>query len=222
MEVPSTPRPMGTRNADFTRPLDPCTPLIGDRLLKRSQTEHITAPGLLPYGGKTRKTTTAAVALQEGIEASISEATRTAEILKDFATRTDTFASGYKSQKAQQIAEAVSNAVARALVAFYQQSFAPARSPSPPKTPHALSYASVANSSNENETGAPKGQAAPKKGHTKPTHTSREDHRVLVTLPSASLLGAREETYLLRRRLVDKVNGLTMAKIPAISPTMTG
>jgi hypothetical protein len=213
---------MGTRNADFTRPLDPCTPHIGDRLLKRSQTEHITAPGTLPYGGKTRKTTTAAVALQEGIEASISEATRTAEILKDFATRTDTFASGYKSQKDQQIAEAVSNAVARALVAFYQQSFAPARSPSPPKTPHALCYASVAKSSNENETGAPKGQAAPKKIPTKPTHTSREDHRVLVTLPSASLLGAREETYLLRRRLVDKVNGLTMAMIPAISPTMTG
>src|ERR1700742_2433200 len=225
MEIPSTPltpHPTGTQNADFTRPLDPSTPHIGDRLSKRSQTEHIVAPGLLPYGGKTRKTTTAAVALQEGIEASISEATRTAEILKEFATRTDTFASGYKSQKDQQIAEAVSKAVARALVAFYQESFAPARSPSPPKTPHALSYASVAKSSNNSETGAPKGQEAPKKGPTKPAQTSREDHRVLVTLPSASLLGAREETYLLRRRLVDKVNGLTMAKIPAISPTMTG
>jgi hypothetical protein len=222
MEVPSTPRLIGTRNADFTRPLDPSSPHIGDRLSKRSQTEHITAPGPLPYGGKTRKTTTAAVALQEGIEASISEATRTAEILKDFATRTDTFASGYKSQKDQRIAEAVSNAVARALVAFYQESFAPTRSPSPPQTPHALSYASVAKSSKNNETGAPKGQAAPKKGPTKPTQTSREDYRVLVTLPSASLLGAREEAYLLRRRLVEKVNSLTMAKIPAISPTMTG
>ena len=225
MEIPSTPltpHPTGTQNADFTRPLDPSTPHIGDRLSKRSQTEHIVAPGLLPYGGKTRKTTTAAVALQKGIEASISEATRTAEILRDFAMRTDTFASGYKSQKDQQIAEAVSNAVARALVAFYQESFAPARPPSPPKTPRTLSYASVAKSSNNNETGAPKGQAAPKKGPPKPAQTSREDHRVLVTLPSASLLGAREETYLLRRRLVDKVNGLTMAKIPAISPTMTG
>jgi hypothetical protein len=222
MEVPNTPRPIGTQNADFTRPLDPSTPHIGDRLSKRSQTEHITAPGPLPYGGKTRKTTTAAVALQEGIEASISEATRTAEILKDFATRTDTFASGYKSQKDQQIAEAVSNAVARALVAFYQESFTPARSPSPPKTPHALSYASITKLSNNNEIGAPKGQTAPKKGPTKPTQTSREDYRVLVTLPSASLLGAREEAYLLRSRLVEKVNSLTMAKIPAISPTKTG
>jgi hypothetical protein len=176
MEVPNTPRPIGTQNADFTRPLDPSTPHIGDRLSKRSQTEHITAPGPLPYGGKTRKTTTAAVALQEGIEASISEATRTAEILKDFATRTDTFASGYKSQKDQQIAEAVSNAVARALVAFYQESFTPARSPSPPKTPHALSYASITKLSNNNEIGAPKGQTAPKKGPTKPTQTSREDY----------------------------------------------
>jgi hypothetical protein len=222
MEVPYTPRPMGAQNADFTRPLDPSTPYIGNRLSKRSQTEHITAPGPLPYGGKTRKTTTAAVALQEGIEASISEATRTAEILKDFATRTDAFASGYKSQKDQQIAEAISNAVARALVTFYQESFAPARSPSPPKTPRALSYANVTKPSNNNETLAPKGQAAPKKGPTKPTQTSREDHRVLVTLPSASLLGAREEAYLLRRRLVEKVNSLTMAQIPAISPTMTG
>src|SRR3984885_10982765 len=153
MEAPHTPRPMGTQNADFTRPLDPSTPHLGDRLLKRCQTEHITAPGPLPYGGKTRKTTTAAVALQEGIEASISEATRTAEILKDFATRTDTFESGYKSQKDQQIAEAVSNAVARALVAFYQESFAPARSPSLPKPPRTLSYASVAKSSNNNESG---------------------------------------------------------------------
>ena len=99
MEAPHTPRPMGTQNADFTRPLDPSIPYFGDRLSKRRQTEHITAPEPLPYGGKTRKTTTAAVALQEGIEASISEATRTAEILKDFATRTDAFASGYKSQK---------------------------------------------------------------------------------------------------------------------------
>jgi hypothetical protein len=222
MEVPSTPTLVGTQNADFTRPLDHSTPHIGNRLSKRSQIEHIAAPGPLPYSGKTRKTTTAAVALQEGIEASISEATRTAEILKDFAMHTDTFASGYKSQKDQQIAEAISNAVARALVAFYQESFAPARSPSLPKPPRTLSYASVAKSSNNNESGAPKGQAAPKKGPTKPAQTSREDYRVLVTLPSGSLLGGREETYLLRRRLVDKVNGLTMAKIPAISPTMTG
>jgi hypothetical protein len=93
MEVPSTPRPMGTRNADFTRPLDPSTPHIGDRLPKRSHTGHITAPGPLPYGGKARKTTATSVALQEGIEASIAEATRTAEILKDFAVRTYTLAS---------------------------------------------------------------------------------------------------------------------------------
>jgi hypothetical protein len=97
MEAPSTPCLTGTQNADFTRPLDPSTPYIGDRLLKRSQLEHLTVPGPLSYGGKTRKTTTAAAALQEGIEASISEATRTAAILKEFATRTDTFASGYKS-----------------------------------------------------------------------------------------------------------------------------
>jgi hypothetical protein len=116
MEAPSTLSQTGTQNADFTRPLDLSTPHIGDRLPKRSQLEHLTVPGTLPYGGKTRKTTTVAAALQEGIEASISEATRTAVILKEFTTRTDTFASGYRSQKDQQTAEAISNTVARALV----------------------------------------------------------------------------------------------------------
>ena len=223
MEVPDTPpRPMGTQNADFTRPLNPSTPSIGDRHPKRSQTGHITAPELLPYGGKTRKTTTALAALQEGIEASISEAQRTAEILKDFASRTDTFASGYKSQKDQQVAEAISKAVARALVTFYQESFAPARSSRLPQASHAPTYASMAKSPSSNGAGASRGHTIPKKGPTKPAQTSREDHRVFVTLPPATLRRAREEAFLLRRRLVEKVNGLTMAMIPTISPIMTG
>ena len=101
MEAPSTPCLTGTQTADFTRPLDPLTPNIGERLPKRSQREHITAPEPLPYGGKARRSTIAITALQEGIEASISDATRTATILKDFAARTDLFASGYKGQKDQ-------------------------------------------------------------------------------------------------------------------------
>jgi hypothetical protein len=223
IEAPSTPCQTSTQNADFTRPLDPSTPYIGDRLPKRSQLEHLTVPRPLPYGGKTRKTTTVAAALQEGIEASISEATRTAAILKEFTTRTDTFASGYKSQKDQQIAKAISNTVARALVAFYQESFGLARSPGTLQTPHATGYASVTKSSIAKDTGAPKAalKAALKKGPPKPA-ASREDHRVLVTLPSTSLLGAREETYLLQKRLVEQVNGLTMARILVISPTRTG
>jgi hypothetical protein len=115
----------------------------------------------------------------------------------------------------------VSNAVARALVAFYKESFTPARSLSSQKTA-TLSYASVARQSGNDNIRAPKGPVALKTGPIKPIQVSREDHRVLVTLPSASLLGAREESYLLRRRLVEKVNGLTMAKILAITPTMTG
>jgi hypothetical protein len=97
METSTTPRPIGAQNADFTRPLDPYTPSIGDRLPKKSYTGHITVPGSLLYGGKARKTTVTLVALQEGIKASIAKATRTAEILKDFAVRTNTFASGYKN-----------------------------------------------------------------------------------------------------------------------------
>jgi hypothetical protein len=61
---------MGAQNADFTRPLDPHTPSIGDRLPKRSHTGDITVPGPLLYGGKARKTTITLVALQEGIKAS--------------------------------------------------------------------------------------------------------------------------------------------------------
>jgi len=36
------------------------------------------------------------------------------------------------------------------------------------------------------------------------------------------LLGAREEAYLLRRRLVEKLNGLTLAILPKISLTKSG
>jgi hypothetical protein len=105
---------------------------------------------------------------------------------------------------------------------FYQESFGLARSPGTLQTPYATSYASVTKSSIAKDTGAPKAalKAAPK-GPPKPA-ASREDHRVLVTLPSTSLLGAMEETYLLRKRLVEQVNGLTMARMPVISPTRTG
>src|SRR5437868_6183579 len=63
--------------------------------------------------------------------------------------------------------------------------FRPSMLSKPPEDSSRLSYASVTQSSNNNNTGAPKGQAAPKKSPSKPPQTSREDHRVLVTLPSA-------------------------------------
>jgi hypothetical protein len=222
MEAPSTPSCLtGNQTADFTRPLDLVTPNIGERLPKRSQREHITAPEPLPYGGKARKSTTATAALQEGIEASISDATRTAAILKDFATLTDVFASGYMGQKEQQIAEAVANTVARALVAFYQESFASGQKATQaiPKAKHAPTYATITKGPANTKAGP--SRAALEKGPQKTPRVSREDHRVLIALPSA-LLRAREEAYPLRRRLVEKISGLTMAKLPAITPTRTG
>ena len=70
--------------------------------------------------------------------------------------------------------------------------------------------------------GAPKAVATSKRGLTKPALTPREAHRVFVTLPSPALLGQREETFILRKRLADRIAGLTIAMIPTISPTMTG
>ena len=66
-------------------------------------------------------------------------------ILKDFTARTDVFASSYKGQKDQQIAEAVANTVAHALVAYYQESFAsgPKATQAILKALHAPSYTSV-------------------------------------------------------------------------------
>lgn len=223
MEDLSYPRLPGAQNADFTRPLDPSTPSIGDRRLKRAQVGHNHAPEPVPYGGTTRRTTTAAAALREGIEASIAEATRTAEILQDFAKRTDAFASGYKTQKDQQIAEAISKAVARSLVAFYQASFAPTRTTTPPPAYHApknASYASMAKASNkkpQNSEGQPTKNPLPK-----PAQRSRADHRILVTMHSTVLLKGREEAFILRRRLVERIEGLSLAQIPVISPTKSG
>jgi hypothetical protein len=51
---------------------------------------------------------------------------------------------------------------------------------------------------------------------------SREDIRVLVTVPTEVLLAGRGEPFLLRKKLVGLINGLTMASIPVISPTKSG
>jgi hypothetical protein len=84
--------------------------------------------------------------------------------------RTNTFASGYKNQRDQQVAEAISKTVARALVTFYQDLFGPARSLGSPTVTHAskdVTYASIAKSSSNEEAGVPK-RAILKKGLTKP------------------------------------------------------
>jgi hypothetical protein len=115
----------------------------------------------------------------------------------------------------------VANTVARALVTFYQESFAagPKATQSIPKALHAPSYTGVTIGPANTKTRS--SRAAPEKGPQKTPQVSREDHRVLIALPPAALR-AREETYPLRRRLVERIGGLTMAKIPAITPTRTG
>jgi hypothetical protein len=85
--------------------------------------------------------------------------------------RTNTFASGYKNQRDQQVAKAISKTVARALVTFYQDSFGPACSLDSLTVTHAskgVTYASVAKFPSNKEAGVYTKRVILKKGLTNP------------------------------------------------------
>jgi hypothetical protein len=224
MEVPITPSRQGSQNADYTRPLDPPSPGIGGRPPKRTQVEHTTAPEPLSHSGGARKTTATATALREGIEACFRETQRTTEILGEFARRTDSFASQYTSQKDQQIAEAISKAVARSLIDYFKGSYGstrPHNSLGPSSASSNASYAMAVKTPSNDKANGPIGRPIPKTTPTKQhQQKSREDHRVLVTLPAP--ITKRAEAYAIRERLSKEIDGITMSNIPTVSPTKSG
>jgi hypothetical protein len=85
--------------------------------------------------------------------------------------RTNTFASGYKDQRDQQVAKAILRTVARALVAFYQDTFGPARPLGSLTVTHAskdVTYASIAKFPSNEEARVYTKRVILKKGLTKP------------------------------------------------------
>jgi hypothetical protein len=220
MEIPQVP----SQDAAFTRPLEPLTPSIEERRPRKTQRQHLLPPEVVPYGGTTRKTTMVANTLRQGIEATITEAKRTEEILKDFAHRFDTFTAEYTTQQDQHIAEDISEVMGQALVIYYQNKYGTQRVPHSTHAPDAsksMSYAEKARKGSTMKTQVQPSSARPKKPSTKQSSVSRADLRILVTVPSTEL-HQREESYVLRKRLANTIPDLSLAKVPEVTPTRTG
>ena len=84
---------------------------------------------------------------------------------------TNTFTSGYKNQRDQQVAKAILKTVAHALVTFYQDLFGPARSLGSLTATHTskdVTYASIAKFPSNKEAGVYTKRVILKKGLTKP------------------------------------------------------
>lgn len=192
MEAPQPPQ-----DASHTRPLDPTSPIAGERRPKRTQRQHMLPPEVVPYGGTARKTTTVANALHQGIEATITKAKRTEEILREFASISDNFAARYTAQLDQNVADDIAQTIGQALVVYYQNKFGTQRA-----TPHIhasnafknVSYADqvrkrVATAPITTSTGVPLKEAPTKQ-------LPRDDNRILVTIPTEGQLH-RENSYIL-------------------------
>lgn len=220
MEIPQPP----SQDAAFTRPLEPVTPSIEERRPRKTQRQHLLPPEVVPYGGRTRKTTMVASTLRQGIEATITEAKRTEEILKDFAHRFDAFSAEYTTQQDQNIAEDISEVMGQALVTYYQNKYGTRRVPHSTHASDASKTISYAEKARQGSTIKPRVQpssARAKKPTTKQSPVSRADLRILVTVPSTEL-HQREECYVLRKRLANAIPDLSLTKVLEVAPTRTG
>lgn len=220
MEVSSPPQ-------GHTRPLEPATPSnpggIRARKIQR-QTQNF-APEPIPYGG-TRTTSSAATVLQQGIEAAIETTRLTQRLLKEFAQATDSFSAQYTTQQEQLLAKEIGEEVGRSLVQYFKRrAILLARDDDPKTASNALetpSYADITRISSPKQS-----QKQPSTAQTKLTPTkqpqqqkSREDLRVLITVPSQVLL-ERENPYILRRA-VAILPGIDGHKVTQVIPTRNG
>lgn len=210
------------QHAGHTRPLEPFSPSIGEYRPRKAQRKTDVSPDVVPYGGAQHTTNTVALSLQRGIEATVTESRRTEQILKDFATQSDNFSAKYTTQQDQLLAEEISKTVAEALVGFYQIRYGAQRANTNPHSFNAPKHATYADKVNQNGSNkTQQGGRASKTTPTKPSPKSREDRRVLVTLPAQALL-QREDAFILKRQLLAKIPGLLPSSIKAITPTLTG
>jgi hypothetical protein len=215
--------PQPSRPADHTRPLEPFSPTLGHRPRKTNRKSTI-SPAAIPYGGAQRTISTVTNALQQGIESTVTEATLTEKLLKDFAASFDGFAASYDTQQQQVIAKEILEAVAGTLVQFYQNKYGAGRAAPPTATVHASQRVSYAEKLQQKAPRNPHLQGTKNQQKVAPAKLppkSREDFRVLVTIDSQQTL-QREDSYILKRRLLNEFPTVSSNLIKTITPTMTG
>ncbi|KAH7363760.1 hypothetical protein BKA65DRAFT_532481 [Rhexocercosporidium sp. MPI-PUGE-AT-0058] len=183
------------QHAGHTRPLEPSSPTVGDRP-RKTQRKVNHPPTVVPYSEAQRTTKTVTSTLQQGIEATVTEVRRAERILQDYATQFDDFSAKYTTQQDQLLAEEISKAVGGALINFYQNKFSADRANGTPHVLHASRYASYADKLKQNTPNKaqfPGPKSSTRSAPTKPPPRSREDRRVLVTLPPEALLASKVE-----------------------------
>lgn len=218
MEEPNTPnRPTGARDPAYTGQNIPETP-ISRFSSKRTRTEQHTAPATTAKGDEKRVTHQTSHALLKGIEAANRRTNLEVRVMQEYANVIDDWISQYKTAEEQEIADRFSKAVSDALITCFEK-----RTTSTTEATIAtpVTYAKVAkatmNAGGKNPVLLPKQKLV-----TKPAAPqSRADIRILVTIPRTNLL-EREEAFVLRKRIVGLVPGLTLARLPLITPTATG
>src|SRR6195952_4226965 len=248
---PATPnRPLGgletSIHANFTRDQEPSSPTnLNQRPRKQQQRVNYTIPPPLRLGDRAPASHAASNAINGRLDA-IEKTTHIRHaVVRDFGKLVDDFVSSYQQKDQRDFAHDIGNKFVHFLSAsvFAETSnFVPLRLTSQkassgddslPPAPAPTTYAGMAktlkNSGADFDTaknrkkstmngGASIGSTSNQTASAAPNPT-REDRRILATLQRGA---ARIEPFVARQALVAKINGLTLGKIPSITPTRTG
>jgi len=202
-------------------------------------------PPRLDLGGRTNTVNTASLAIGDRLDAIDRERNIQRTVMDDFALTLDKLVGSYKHQEHRAYAQDIVQQVIKYVTTSVFAANAPSGTP-PSSLPKSVSfgrptYAGVAgslknsgadfhstktpltSSSGRGSTSSANGGASlasSSKGSASATK-SREDRRLLVPVEPTALLN-RPEAFALRQELCRQIPELTLAKIPAVTPTRTG
>lgn len=165
-----------------------------------------------------RKTSTITSYLRGDAATILAKLQRQKQIADQYARTLDDLAARFDNQEDQQIALEISMTIAVSLEALFTKESRRDISPKTATTRASptLTYAeTLKNKTTTTRTPQAKGR------FPKPLLTSRVDRRVLVTLPSTSLM-QREDSYVLRRKLINTLPKSVGAKVDDVVPIRTG
>src|SRR6195952_2372418 len=248
---PSTPtRPLGglesSIHADYTRAHQPSSPTNFDpRPRKQQQKVTYQIPPPLRLGDRTNTSTTASNAINGRLDAIERTTQIRHSVVRDFGALVDKFVSQYQQKEKRDFAHDIGNKFVHFLstsVFAETNTSVPLRlasqktssgDDSPPPGPAPTTYAGMAKTLKNSgadfnaakgrknlppKSGASAGSISNQTASTSP-NPIREDRRILATLERGA---ARLEPFVARQLLVAKIPGLTLGKIPSITPTRTG
>jgi hypothetical protein len=242
--TPLRPNP-SAQSADFTRPQEPQSPSNLNRTAKRQQRAlDIHPPPRLDLGGSAHISNTASSAIGGRLDAIEREAKIKHTVMYDFAGIVDKFVSSYKQPEerafAHDMCDRIVSFLTDSLNAGTNTSAHTQNQPSgkfpPASAPKLATFAGMAktlkNTGVDFHTTRGPSLSFPEKAQaptcggashsaTNGTSPKQEDRRLLVTVEPGALL-QRPEPFALRQELCSRVKGLTLARIPSITPTRTG